>query len=142
MTQIGPDGKPIRLRRTVERLSEYAEMVQLGYSIERIMFELGVSRRTVERYRARLQSGESPEMIDVEWRYWRPDAILTRKQRNRTRALRAALDAGHLVVGPDNVPVMLAPRSTYDSMPWLAESTGARYSGTKCRSIDPDREVD
>lgn len=138
MTRTGPDGQPIRSLQLVDRLAEYAELVDAELSPKRIAFELGVSLRTLDRYRARLASGESTELTDAEFEYWRPSVALIRRGRaSATQLLLAAVIEGARAVNPDGQPVAHRPRNPQDSRPWLDEA-GRRFQARSCRAVWPD----
>lgn len=136
--QRGPNGERIRLPQLVERLAECAQLTELGWSVERIAFEIGVSTRTVERYRAMLAAGEPTELTVAERRHWGRSRVTRAASRGRSLsyALRLALEEGATVVGPDGKPVAHKPRSQSDSRPWV--SSVGRVSGKLCRVIWPD----
>ena len=135
----GPNGEPIRLPQMVERLAEFARLQALGQPLDRIAFDLGVTVRTLERYKAMLADGAPTELTDTEFEYWNRTRIerMRRQRRWTTRALRMARGRGATVLGPDGQPAQYSPRSGTDPLPWLA-ADGTRIGGYRCDVVWPE----
>lgn len=139
----GPNGEPIRAPRLLERLEQFATMNALGWSPQRIAFELGVSERTVSRYQARQQRGETMGFTEVEAEFWSVREWDSRPRRySHTAWLKQQQGMGGRVVDREGRPVRHAPRVATDRSPWLLvgadpDDTSARSSGVDCRVIWP-----
>lgn len=128
--------------RTPQRLTRFAEFAQLaakGRSNPQIARELGVSRRTVERYRQRQRAGELAEQTSAEVEFWRESNRLARMRRPpRSRWLLARWEEGDDIVGPDGQPVEYDSRNRYDAFPWR-DDRGRRFRASQCRPVPPER---
>lgn len=128
----GALGAP-RRQFIVERLTEFVTYRDLGWSVARIAWEMGVTDRTVWRWAKRLREGEPPGPTESELAHWSRS-----RSPNPTPRLLAAAERGRDIAGPQDQPVEYRPRRKFDHKPWLA-ADGTRHSGAVCRALgEPD----
>lgn len=128
----------MRTPQQITRFAEFTRLAAKGWTNPQIARELGVTRRSVERYRQRQRAGELAELTPAEVEFWRESSRLARWRRPpRTQWLRARWDEGDDIIGPDGQPVEFDSRNRYDAYPWLAAS-GKRFRSTQCRPVPPE----
>lgn len=131
------DGTVMRTPQRLARFSEFAALAAKGWTNPQIAHEMGVTRRTVERYRQRQRSGEVADQTPAEVEFWRESNRLARMRRPpRSKWLLARWEEGDDIVGPDGQPVEFDSRNRYDAFPWV-DQRGRRFRANGCRPVPP-----